>query len=332
MILRFLILYTITIVNAQATGLAASSGSSSRMSGSSLNASGFLGSSGLTESNAVATGGDSTGGNGSAGTNGATDGQKNTALANGQMVNAALKQYTYQQMGGEGNANKIAPGIGPNGENLFCDSKGVEGNNHMMKNQMAKKCIQQAQEKKALANAIVQKQSQNKECTIKVNKQSMICHTKKVIQDMVSRPVWELKAYGNIVEIDRDGEAIVAVVDEELNYDVTKKSSPKKEALKEPNIQIKFNELGGLLSQKGELPTSKSEDPCALCIQSLNKKASTMEGGLDDCNNNCDDMMLQDFLKPGHFRMVQQAEEPPAPEPEGSKPESKPAAEPAEGA
>lgn len=233
-----------------------------------------------------------------------------------QMVVNAVNDYE-QSHGGASTAGRKVSGLDAKGNRVICEPEnGIEGASNAMGSLVKKKelCMMEAFKKQQVANAVVKQAKNAKECSIKVNKRSMVCHTKKVIQDMIDNPVYELKVNGNVVTIFKKGEAILATVVEILNYNVSKSEQVQTEMLKSPTIDIKFNELGGLLSQTGEMPTAKAENPCAVCMQQLTNKANTMEGTVDDCNYSCDSNMLTSFLKPSHFKEIKQEAAPKSPD------------------
>lgn len=252
--------------------------------------------------------------NGLGETAGGENGQKKaSAPANGElnMVQNAIADYE-QQIGVKSGRKKTIT-TDANGNKVICETipgggnggNGVEG--ATPQDSLARKkekCIIEAIKKKQLADSVIKQAESAKECTIKVNKRSMICHTKKVIQDMIENPIYELKQNGNVVTVLEKGEAILATVVETMNYNVIREKPVKSEKLQQPNVDLKFNKLGGLLSQEGEMPSAKTENPCAVCMQQLTNKANTMEGGVDDCNYSCDSNMLTSFLKPSHFKEI----------------------------
>ncbi|KAM0674448.1 hypothetical protein GVAV_002061 [Gurleya vavrai] len=233
-------------------------------------------------------------------------GQKSAMLQQAGQLGAALQQVTGQAVGG-GSPEDVTQSVGPNGETLICSKKGVEGEMNKLNDEMKKKCIEKNQSKEVIAQKVAQKARNEtaKECHVKVDKESMFCHTRKVVRNVIEAPIYELNFYGNVAELKKHGETLLLAVIENLNYTITKNPVQNDDRLKKPNVSIVFNELGGLLSQTGDLPAPKKDDPCAQCLESVNKEANTLEGSTDDCNASCDSVLLNSLVKPAHFREVQ---------------------------
>lgn len=246
-----------------------------------------------------------------------TTGKPQAAVTSPQASRAAMLQQTQQmgaalnQLNGQGGKNgqgeEMIPTQGPNGETMYCtNKKGVEGDFTQAKEELKKKCIEKAVSKEQIANKIAQKAKNEsaKECKVKVDKESMFCHTRKVVRNVIEAPIYELNFYGNVAELKKHGETLLLAVIENLNYTIKKNPVKTDERLKKPNVSIVFNELGGLLSQSGDLPAPKKDDPCAACLEAVNKEASTLEGNTDDCNASCDSVLLNSLVKPAHFKDV----------------------------
>lgn len=247
---------------------------------------------------------------------------QNNMLAQNAILATALTQNTAKQLPPQ-EMGQFVKNAGPNGENLNCDPHGTEGNWAMVTRDLKKECIKKAEEKKRTNLKLIKElNNPSQECTTKVSKESIVCHTRKVLDKLVTNPVYKISTYGNVVDLTANGESILYAVIENFNYNVTKKSQPVPETLKDPSVQIEFNELGGLLSQKGELPPAKpDEDPCAACLSKLSKSNNSLDGAVDDCHKNCDSKMLYDFAKEGHFRKTEEPqtdEKQPKPETEAS--------------
>ncbi|KAM0677631.1 hypothetical protein BDAP_001777 [Binucleata daphniae] len=248
---------------------------------------------------------------------------KAAMLQQTSQIGAALNQLSGGQVG---KADESVMGTGPNGESLLCTpKKGVDGEFNAVNNELKKKCIEKAVNKEQIATKIAQKAKQEtaKECKVKVDKESMFCHTRKVVKNVIEAPIYELNFYGNVAELKKHGETLLLAVIENLNYTIKKNPVKSNDRLQKPNVSIVFNELGGLLSQSGDLPAPKKDDPCAACLEAVNKEASTLEGNTDDCNASCDSVLLNSLVKPAHFRDVsgsgggEAAGDKPAAKPEG---------------
>lgn len=190
---------------------------------------------------------------------------------------------------------------GPNGQPAGCDSNGVEGNNPAALKQ--KLCLEKAKQEQRVINAVQKKMQQKKDCSVKVNKRSMICHTKKVMQDVVHKPKYKIENINNIITLKVADRIVLAEVVETLSYDVQEVNKPRETQLEEPKYAVMFNTIGGLVDQKGTPPSQAKpkNDPCSECLQQLNMQASSVEGGVDDCSFTCDDDGMQQFINAGYF-------------------------------
>ncbi|KAM0686563.1 hypothetical protein COBT_002212 [Conglomerata obtusa] len=225
-------------------------------------------------------------------------------------MNSALQQVAEQTVG-NGQPGDVTTSTGPNGEALICSKKGLEGDFKEMKQGLKRKCIEKNANSEVVAKKVAKmaRSESAKECTVKVDKQSMFCHTRKVVRNVIEAPIYELNFYGNIAELKKHGETLLLAVIENLSYTIKKNPVKSGSKLKEPNVKIVFNELGGLLSQQGNLPAPKKDDPCAQCLEAVSKEANSLEGKTDDCNASCDSVLLNSLVKPTHFRTLNNGSE-----------------------
>lgn len=218
--------------------------------------------------------------------------------------------------------NKYDLGVtnGPNGMPVGCESSSVEGGSKADPALIRQKlCLDKLKQEKKIVDAVQKKIQHEKDCNVKVNKKSMMCHVKKVMQDVVQKEKYTIEEIDNIILLKVAGKIVLAEVVEVLNYDVQAISKPRETQLEDPKYAVSFNTIGGLVDQKGTPPTQSKpkNDPCSECLQKLNMQASTVEGGVDDCSYTCDDDGLQQFINGGYFTV--------------SKPQTKPGAEAAPG-
>ncbi|TBU07278.1 polar tube protein 2 [Hamiltosporidium magnivora] len=223
-------------------------------------------------------------------------------LQQNRMLNTALNQLTAQQMS-EPMAKAFIPGY--NGTNLYCDPRGVEGNWQLVSQKLKQECIAKSQERNDRAIKLAKQLTQPKpqDCTVRISKGSMACHARKVLKDVITSPYYTLNMYGNVVEVMVGDEVVMMAVAENVYYDITHKSHERPRALKRPTASLEFNQLGGLLSQKGELPKPKKEDPCAACLEYLSKQTTAIEGQSENCGG-CDSMMEITSVRSDSFRNV----------------------------
>lgn len=244
--------------------------------------------------------------NGASGSGGANTGMPHNNEIN--VMKEAVNEFA-NQLSGTTESKKMI-GTDPNGNRLICTSakSGIEGNGTPQENLAKKKelCLVDAKKKSQLAQNLVKKMQKKDQCVVKVNAASVLCTARKVLCELVGKSVYNVKVNKNIVTMLKNGQAIFSVVVEKLRYNFKKKRAPSKEKLEKANIDVKFNELGGLLSQEGEIPHEKAEDPCSVCMTKLTEKANTMEGNVDDCSYSCDSNMLTSFLKPGNFTEIKE--------------------------
>lgn len=219
-------------------------------------------------------------------------------------------------------AERITPGA-PDQSNL-CVSAGVEGSASPAAIKQ-KQCLEAKAQEAKIMTAMKGKIAQKKDCTVKVNRRSMVCHTKKVMQDVVQKPKYSIAMINNVILLKIAGKPVLAEVVETLSYDVQEVNKPRETQLKEPEYEVEFNTIGGLVDQRGTPPTQEKpkNDPCSECLNQLNAQASTVEGGVDDCSYTCDDVGIKQFVDGGYFTVSKSEAKPGA---EGKpKPKPKPA-------
>ncbi|KAF7684356.1 hypothetical protein TCON_0468 [Astathelohania contejeani] len=228
---------------------------------------------------------------------------KQAQLANaqqGDVIKTALNQITAEKLP-SGVASKFLNGTDIS--QMYCDTKGVDGKWTVIDDNMRKECIKGVLNNKAKAQRILQHLSNPKtDCKYTVSKKSMVCHVRRVMTNVINDPYYQLYIFGNVVELVKDGVVIMMAVAEKFNYTITSKSKKKQQPLHAPNASLTFNVLGGFLGQKGEIPTPKRDDPCASCLEMMNK-GTALDGKQDSCGG-CDSFMDFTSLKPDTFRYV----------------------------
>lgn len=229
------------------------------------------------------------------------------ALQQSEMLKTALNQVAATQMG-ESDAKKFIPGY--NGKNLYCDPRGVDGNWNVVNKQTQEECIRQKKEKKERAEQLAKELTEPKgdDCKIRISKESMVCHARKVIKNVIRDTYYAIKVYGNVVEVEMQGTPLVMSVMERFRYNAKRlKKKPSNAFKNSPTATFKFNRLGGLLSQTGEVPQPKKNNPCAVCLEHLKDKTDSVDGQANNCGG-CDSMLDIMTVHNGQFR-IQNKEE-----------------------
>ncbi|ELQ75260.1 putative polar tube protein 2 (PTP2) [Trachipleistophora hominis] len=228
-------------------------------------------------------------------------------LQQNAMLKTALNQITATQMG-EGDAKKFIPGY--NGKNLYCDPRGVDGNWNLINKQLQEECIKQKREKKERAEQLAKELTQpsQDDCKIRISKESMVCHARKVMNNVIKDAYYTIKLFGNVVEIIVKNQPVFMGVTERFRYNAKRLKKQAPNAFKNsPTATFKFNRLGGLLSQTGEVPQPKKNNPCAACLEMLKEKTNSVEGQANNCGG-CDSMLDITTIHNGQFR-IQNKEE-----------------------
>eukprot|EP00866_Antonospora_locustae_P000367 jgi/Antlo1/367/822 len=173
----------------------------------------------------------------------------------------------------------------------------------MLQTKLNQDCVEKVIEKNERAKKYAQILSKpsSKECIKKLNPNAMVCQARKVMSRVVEEPYYQIIMYGNVVQLVEDGRVKMMGVVEKIHYDVEKKNMRTPSPLKKPTALLEFNELGGLLKQKGKIPAAKSPDPClSSCIEALEKKAA-VEGQNEGCGE-CESLMEITTVRPGIFK------------------------------
>lgn len=229
-------------------------------------------------------------------------GDQAAALQQNTMLKTALNQITATQMG-ETDAKKFIPGY--NGKNLYCDSRGVDGNWQMINKQLQEECIKQKKDKKEKAEQLAKELTAptKDDCKIRISKESMVCHARKVMNNVIKDEYYTIKLFGNVVEIIVKNQPVFMGVTERFRYNAKKLKKMAPNAFKNsPTATFKFNRLGGLLSQTGEVPQPKKSNPCAACLEALKQKADSVDGQANNCGG-CDSMLDITTIHNGQFRI-----------------------------
>lgn len=212
------------------------------------------------------------------GTTGNVKQDQMAALQQNSMLKTALNQITATQMGDK-DAKKFIPGY--NGKNLYCDSRGVDGNWAVIDKQIQNDCVQQKKEKKEKAEQPAKElvAPKSDDCKVRISKESMVCHVRKVMNNVIKDPFYIVNLYGNVLEVLLKKKPVFMGIMERFRYNAKKLKNVFKNS---PTATFRFNRLGGLLSQTGEVPQPNKFDPCASCLDALKQKSESVDGN----NNN----------------------------------------------
>ncbi|EJW01905.1 hypothetical protein EDEG_00335 [Edhazardia aedis USNM 41457] len=225
-------------------------------------------------------------------------GSSDQKMANTQSANIIGAALTSLQTGAP--VSQVAGGKDGDMKTIadyMCENnKGIDGNMQQLKEEQKQKCIEEAQKKRELIENLVNNNiSQQKDCVVKASKKTMICHTKKVISDMINTPYYVLQNNGNVFTLEIDNEKVAMAVKEGIKYCYEELEKPQHAELAKPNQSVKFNKLGQVLSKEGLPPKSAAmeKNPCANCLSMLNNKAKrSVEGVPDECERTCEDGQL----------------------------------------
>ena len=179
----------------------------------------------------------------------------------------------------------------------------MDGNWSMVQTKLSQDCVEKVSERneRAMKYAQILAKPPSKECIKKLGPNAMVCQARKVMSRVVEEPYYQIVMYGNVVQLVEDGRVKMMGVVEKIHYDVAKKDRRRPSPLKKPTAMLEFNELGGLLKQRGRIPSAKSPDPClSSCIETLAKKAA-VEGQNEGCGG-CDSFMEITTVRPGSFK------------------------------
>lgn len=237
-----------------------------------------------------------------------TDGAKQAQAASLQqasMLSKALNQIAASDLGDKG--SQFLPGY--NAKNPECSGDSIDGNWQQIKQQIAQQCIQEKREKRARAQQLAKQLTETKdECVQKVNPAAMLCHTKRELKNIIREGYYELKKMDNITEVVEQNKPILMTITEKYGYNAQEKEEPRQSSFKNsPAVTFKYNRLGGLLSQTGELPQPQKDNPCAICLEAMSKKAESVDGQSENCGG-CDSSFDPTMIHSGQFRIQNNAQ------------------------
>lgn len=228
--------------------------------------------------------------------------QQLLSLEQNKMLQTALTHNT---------AHEMPPDLARDfvGGDPKCMPSTVEGNWGALREDLKKTCIEKARNKKRNANRYAKKlisaaSQPTDKCVRKLDTKSMLCQTRKVINDLVKKPYYQVILYGNnVVQLRKSGKVVMMAVNENIKYNVNNNSKNKKKpTMEKPTVILDFNRLGSLLKQRGELPKSKKKNPCTSCLEHLEKQES-LEGQNENCGA-CSTFMELMTVRPNSFKDI----------------------------
>jgi len=193
---------------------------------------------------------------------------------------------------------------GKPGQMNICTGKSIDGAMQQINQQLTQRCVQEKKEKKAqlaeAAKSLVEKKDQ---CVQKVSPQAMTCHVDREVKKIISESYYKLLKNGNVTEVFEQDQPVLLTVTEKFVYNAKEKETPKQSNFKNSTpVTFKYNRLGGLLSQSGELPQPKKDSPCAACLEMLSRKAESVDGQTESCGG-CDSTYLPANVQGGQFKI-----------------------------
>jgi len=190
------------------------------------------------------------------------------------------------------------------GQMNICSGKSIDGAMQQINQQLSQRCVQEKKEKKAqLAEAAKSLVDSKNQCVQKVSPQAMTCHVDREVKKIISESYYMLSKNQNVTEVFEQGNPVLLVVTEKFAYNAKEKETPKTSNFKNSTpVTFKYNRLGGLLSQSGELPQPKKDSPCAACLEMLSKKAESVDGQTESCGG-CDSTYLPTNVQGNQFKI-----------------------------
>lgn len=218
-----------------------------------------------------------------------------------QDADASQKSQIVNAISGIGVAGTAQ---GKFGQGVACGGQSVEGSVSQINQNLANRCIAEKKEKKyQLAQAAEQMLEDKNACVQQVSPKAMGCHVEQEVRKIISEPFYTLKKYNNVAEIFEQNQPILLTITENFSYiaepQEQKKMSPFE---KSDQVSFKYNRLGGLLSQSGELPQPKQDNPCSACLEAMAKKSESVDGKTEGCGG-CDSSYSPASVQVGQFKM-----------------------------
>lgn len=226
------------------------------------------------------------------------DRDQTIAVSQNKVLATALAQNTASRLPKDVARNVLGASQG-------CSSSGFEGTVEMASDQWKLDCLRKAknkQEKIEKYAKMIEESPKEGECIKKLDPNTMVCQARDVMKRIVEDPYYEIDLYGNVVELIEGDKVKMMGIVENMNYDVSKKTKLQKSPMKAPRSVLEFNQLGGLIRQKGEIPKPTKANPCSSCLEALAKKES-VEGQNEGCSG-CDSLVDITTIKSGSFRDV----------------------------
>lgn len=185
-----------------------------------------------------------------------------------------------------------------------CNGQTLEGSITQINQNLANKCIAEKKEKKLqLAQAAESMLNEKDTCVQQVSPQAMGCHVKQEVRKIISEPFYTLKKFNNVAEVFEQNQPVLLTITENFGYIAEaqdqKKASPFD---KSDQVSFKYNRLGGLLSQSGELPQPRKDNPCSACLEAMSKKTESIDGTTEGCGG-CDSSYSPASVQVGQFKM-----------------------------
>merc|ERR1711972_525184 len=143
------------------------------------------------------------------------------------------------------------------------------------------------------------------ESEVKVSPKAMVCHTKRELKGIIDEDYYEIRQYENVQQVLQKNKPILMIVTERFDYSAKEVDDEKVNNFKNTQpVTFKYNRLGGLLSQSGELPQPQKDNPCGMCLESLSKKQDSVDGQSENCGG-CESSFDPTNIPSGAFRIQQ---------------------------
>lgn len=187
-----------------------------------------------------------------------------------------------------------------------CAGQSIDGAAAQVSQSLAAKCVAEKKEKKLqLAEAAKSLLNEKDACVQKVSPQAMNCHVKSEVKKIISEPFYTLKKFNNVTEVFEQNQPIMLTITESFGYNAEQKEPKKTNPFnKSDQVSFKYNRLGGLLSQSGELPQPKKDNPCSACLEFMSKKSESVDGQSENCGG-CDSSYSPASVQGSQFKLNQ---------------------------
>lgn len=227
--------------------------------------------------------------------------QEGMAIEQNKILKAAVNLNTASQLSPDFSKKFISG-------DPKCNPLGVEADWQMAQNKLKEECKKRVCEKQHQTKKLVEllNKPPSKACVKQLGTGSMICAAKKIMNNVVEDPYYQIRLYGNVIQLVKDGKVKFMGVVENFHYKVKTKLKERISSLKNPTAVLVFNRMGALIGQTGEIPKPNKSEPCTSCLQALTMKAAE-EGQNENCDS-CEPYMSITGPKCGTFRDVHDPE------------------------